>query len=127
MIKKAGKVLSLGKKAIEAKKQFKEAKSKGEISFTKELSPSVQSPGQAWLLIRGLLLPVTTAVLSALVGLIDQFVAADLSGIITDAVINSVSVIVIGGFFIWSAFDILRGYTKGLFGKLLGGHWLDSN
>lgn len=115
-IKSAGKAAKVVNRVKAARSTYKNAKAKGEVSITKELAVGVVAPGAAWLTFRGVLTQAVAAILAGTVQVVDPFVASDLSVVITEEMIDGLSLAIVGIGFVWSVFDIVRSFARtGLF------------
>lgn len=107
-LKALGKAVKLPSKAKEARGAFVEAKQAGEVSLVRELAVGVAAPGATWLMIRGTVTPIIAAFLAGITQVIDPFVAADLSLIVTEEVIDGISTTLVAAGVLWGVVDWLR-------------------
>ena len=112
------KIARLGSRALRARSEYRKAKENGQVSMARELRQGVVAPGATWLVVRGAMVPVVSAVLAGVVQVADGFVAADLAAIFTPEVIDGASVVLVGAGLLWGVADWVRSsFRAGLFPK----------
>jgi len=105
--------IKTGKKVLDARKDYKEAKARGETSISKELAVGVVAPGATWLMVRGTMVPVVSSVLSGIVVTADGFLTnIDLQQKITERMVDGAALAIVGVGFIFGVIDLVRSSAR---------------